>query len=128
MGESTVYQCFRFSYKRKDVREIARLLENVTHFLRAVFIQHAFSKSCGMNMIGEIPQAKPEEAHHMPRKASDFPDVQRFSTVETVSLDTESLAIVSLAINRAKKIAAIFSCDFFVIIFPNHLGVRRTHN
>ncbi|WP_166761403.1 hypothetical protein [Thalassobacillus devorans] len=36
--------------------ELASLFENATHFLRAVFIQEAYSKSCGTNMGGEIPQ------------------------------------------------------------------------
>ncbi|MFG6114571.1 hypothetical protein ACGTN9_05245 [Halobacillus sp. MO56] len=58
MVEELHIGCFRFSYKRKESREIARLLENVTHFLRAVFIQEAYSKSYGMNMSGEIPQGE----------------------------------------------------------------------
>nr|WP_251025804.1 hypothetical protein [Bacillus sp. ISL-47] len=39
----------------------------LSHFLRAVFIQEAYSKSCGSG-IGETPQAlRGEEAHRPPR-------------------------------------------------------------
>ncbi|WP_093045650.1 hypothetical protein [Thalassobacillus cyri] len=88
----TAYPCFRLSHQSKEVRKIARLLENATHFLRAVLIPDAFSKSYGIKVHGEIPQGfSPRKLTVLPWKASDFPDLQMLTTItEKVSLETES--------------------------------------
>ncbi|SEB17980.1 hypothetical protein SAMN05421743_1247 [Thalassobacillus cyri] len=58
--------------------------------------------SYGIKVHGEIPQGfSPRKLTVLPWKASDFPDLQRTSTVpETVSLETESSAKESLTVKR----------------------------